>query len=229
MCLLDIPSNTKVWKRRPETSIPKGSGKGRPFLKERVKPGQPKPKTVSELAKDRSLLWKKVIISEGAKGPIRAEVARLRVVEAYGNFPGEELWVFFRRSLADGQIKYAFSNAPVDIPFQEMSRVSGLRWPIEQCFQEGKGEIGMDHYEHRSWDAWHRHMTFVFIAQLFLLRIRHRFKKKSGLDAAAGGAAHEGDPAGADVRQGVRDGHPALLSEKKLDCLSLTSEGKTEG
>lgn len=229
LCLLDIPSNTKVWKQRPETSIPKGSGKGRPFLKERIKPGQPKPMTVSELAKDRSLIWKKVIISEGAKGPIRAEVARVRVVEAYGNFPGEELWVFFRRSLADGQIKYAFSNAPKDIALQDMIRVSGLRWPIEQCFQEGKGEIGMDHYEHRSWDAWHRHMTFVFIAQLFLLRIRHRFKKKSSLDAAAGGADHEGDPAGADVRQGLRDGHPALLSEKELGCVSLTSEGKTRG
>lgn len=227
--LLDIPSNTRVWKERPETYIPRNSGKGRRFQKERVKPGQSKPREVSELAKDRSLIWKKVIISEGAKGPIRAEVARLRVVEAYGNFPGQELWVFFRRSLADGQIKYAFSNAPADIPFQEMIRVSGLRWPIEQCFQEGKSEIGMDHYEHRSWDAWHRHMTFVFIAQLFLLRIRHRFKKKSGLDVAAGGAAHEGGPADAVVQQEIRPGHCAVLPEEKLDRLSLTSEGKTGG
>ena len=178
LCLLDIPCNTRVWTKRPETYVPEGFGKGRPFQKERVKPGQPKPKKVSELAKDSSLLWKRVTISQGAKGPIEAEVARLRVVEAYGNFPGEELWVFFRRSLADGQVKYAFSNAPVDTPLKEMVRVSGLRWPIEQCFQEGKGEIGMDHYEHRSWDAWHRHMTFVFIAQLFLLRMRHHFKKK---------------------------------------------------
>jgi len=191
LCLLDIPCDTRVWTKRPETYLPRGSGKGRPFQKERVKPGQPKPLEVRKLAQDRSLLWKRVTISEGAKGPIEAEVARWRVVEAYGNFPGEELWVFFRRSLADGQIKYAFSNAPVDVPLQEMVRVSGLRWPIEQCFQEGKGEIGMDHYEHRSWDAWHRHMTFVFIAQLFLLRMRHHFKKKSGLDAAASGAAHE--------------------------------------
>ena len=78
------------------------------------------------------------------------------------------------------------------MPLQEMVRVSGLRWPIEQCFQEGKSEIGMDHYEHRSWDAWHRHMTFVFIAQLFLLRMRHHFKKKSSLDVAPGGAPDEG-------------------------------------
>jgi SRSO17 transposase len=191
LCLLDIPSNTPVWEQHPATYIPKGCGKGRPFRNERVKPGQPKPRTVSDLAKDASLAWKIVTINEGAKGPIRAEVARLRVVEAYGNFPGEALWLFFRRSLAEGQVKYAFSNAPVDTPLQEMVRVSGLRWPIEQCFQEGKSEIGMDHYEHRSWDAWHRHMTFVFIAQLFLLRMRHHFKKKSSLDIAAGGAPDE--------------------------------------
>ena len=193
LCLLDIPCDTRVWTKRPETYVPKSSGKGRPFTQERVKPGQPKSKTVSKLAEDPSLIWQKVTIGQGAKGPIQAEVARWRVVEAYGNFPGEELWVFFRRSLADGQIKYAFSNAPQDIPFQEMIRVSGLRWPIEQCFQEGKGEIGMDHYEHRSWDAWHRHMTFVFIAQLFLLRMRHHLKKKSSLDAAAGGVPDEGN------------------------------------
>jgi len=62
-----------------------------------------------------------------------------------------------------------------------MIRVSSLRWPIEQCFQEGKSEIGMDHYEHRSWPAWHRHMTFVFLAQLFLLKIRHILKKTPAL------------------------------------------------
>jgi len=70
------------------------------------------------------------------------------------------------------------SNASVDTPIDEMTRVCILRWPIEQCFKEGKNKIGMGDYEHRSWEAWNRHMTFVFIAQLFLLRIRHKFKKK---------------------------------------------------
>jgi len=228
LCLLDIPSNTRVWKKRPETHLPPGSGKGRPFQKERVKPGQPKPKTVADLAKDPSLEWKTVTIAEGAQGPIRAEVARRRVVEAYGNFPGEDLWVFFRRSLADGQIKYAFSNAPQDTPLQEMVRVSGLRWPIEQCFQEGKGEIGMDHYEHRSWDAWHRHMTFVFIAQLFLLRMRHHLKKKSGADLATGGARDEGHSSAENVQRGVRPGDPGVLPEAELRGVSLTPESETE-
>ena len=52
---------------------------------------------------------------------------------------------------------------------EEMCHVCTMRWPIEQCFREGKNELVMDHYEHRRWEAWHRHMTFVFLAQLFLL------------------------------------------------------------
>jgi SRSO17 transposase len=60
-----------------------------------------------------------------------------------------------------------------------------MRWPIEQCFKEGKDQLGMDKYEHRSWPAWHRHMLYVFLAQHFLLRLRLRFKKNSLSDAAA--------------------------------------------
>ena len=176
--LLDIPSDTRVWTERPEVVIPQPSAKGGRPKKTRLKKGEPAAIPVATLAKDPSLRWKIGIVAEGAQGPIRAEFARLRVVESRDGLPGKDLWVLFRRSLADGQVKYAFSNAPEDIALQEMIRVSGLRWPIEQCFQEGKGALGMGHYEHRSWDAWHRHMTFVFVAQLFLLRVRHLFKKK---------------------------------------------------
>ena len=176
--LLDIPCSTWVWTERPDTHIPRYSGMGPPPKNLRLKKGQPPPRRVDAIAQDPSVRWQRLTLAEGAKGPIQAEVARLRVVERRDDLPGQELWLFLRRSLADGQIKYAFSNAPADIPFQEMIRVSTLRWPIEQCFQEGKSEIGMDHYEHRSWPAWHRHMTFVFVAQLFLLRMRHVFKKK---------------------------------------------------
>ena len=213
--LLDVPCNTGVWKKRPQTHSPL-SKTGRPLKKACLKRGEPEAIPASALAKDSSLKWKTVDVAEGAKGMIRAQIARLRIVISCGGLPGEDLWLFLRKSLADGQIKYALSNAPEDIPLQEMIRVSTLRWPIEQCFQEGKSEIGMDHYEHRSWDAWHRHMTFVFVAQLFLLRIRHRFKKKSGVDIAADGSTDESRPSLADVSQEIRSGDSAVLSETKL-------------
>jgi SRSO17 transposase len=80
--------------------------------------------------------------------------------------------------MADGQIKYALSDAPEDIPLSEMCQASTMRWPIEQCFQDGKSQLEMDQYEHRSWPAWHRHMTYVFLAMHFLLRLRIEYKKK---------------------------------------------------
>jgi SRSO17 transposase len=117
-------------------------------------------------------------LAEGAKGPVMADVARVRVTESRQSLPIREVWLFIRRSLDEKEYKYFLSNAPVDCDINEMCHVCTMRWPIEQCFQEGKSELGMDHYEHRSWIAWHRHMTFVFIAQLFLLLVRKKFKKK---------------------------------------------------
>ena len=201
--LLDIPSDTRVWKKRPEIVVPPPFKNGR-LKKARLKKGEPAAILVSALAQDCSLSWQTVTVAQGSQGPIRAKAARIRVVASCDGLPGKDLWLFLRKSLHDGQIKYAFSNAPQDLPLKEMIRVSALRWPIEQCFQEGKSEIGMDHYEHRSWDAWHRHMTFVFLGQLFLLRIRHRLKKKPGPDAAAGGAYHQGDLPDARVQQELR-------------------------
>jgi SRSO17 transposase len=78
---------------------------------------------------------------------------------------------------ADEQVKYAISNAPKDTSMAELIKASTMRRPIEQCFKEGKDQVGMDYYEHRSWPAWHRHMTFVFLALHFLLRMRLHFKK----------------------------------------------------
>jgi SRSO17 transposase len=64
-----------------------------------------------------------------------------------------------------------------------------MRWPIEQCFEDGKKYLGMDHYEHRSWQSWNRHMLYVFLALLFLLRVRLKFKKNSDSDPASGSEA----------------------------------------
>ena len=61
-----------------------------------------------------------------------------------------------------------------------------MRWPIEQCFEEGKSHLGMGDYEHRSWPAWHRHMMYVFLALHFLLRLRLNNKKNSCVNVTSG-------------------------------------------
>jgi SRSO17 transposase len=173
-----IKSDTQVFTKKPKIGLPPYKGRGRRPSISQILPGQPNPRKVSEIAKSSRLSWKLVVVAEGAKGPIIAEVARIRVYLSRDGLPvGEKQWLFLRKN-SDGVIKYAISNAPKDISMSEMVKASTMRWPIEQCFQEGKSQVGMDCYEHRSWPAWHRHMIFVFLALHFLLRMRLRFKKK---------------------------------------------------
>lgn len=133
---------------------------------------------VEQLVQSKGLLnWQNLRVGEGEKGPLVAGFARVRVYLNAQRTPQSERWLVLRND-ANCKIKYALSNAPQDIPFQELVRVSAARWPIERCFQEEKSHLGLDHYEHRTWPAWHRHTRLVSLAQLFLLRLGQRYKKK---------------------------------------------------
>ena len=171
-----IKSNTKIFFRKPEVGVPPYRGHGPRPTEPRVLQG--KAYDVSDAA-HLMTRWTKVVLAEGAKGPIVAHVAAQRVIPCLNGLPhGRGVWLFMRR-MENGEIKYAFSNAPSATPFAELCRAAMMRWPIEQCFQDGKSEVGMGQYEHRSWPAWHRHMIFVFLALHFLLRLRIQFKKKA--------------------------------------------------
>lgn len=164
--LAEIAKNRKVWMKSEESR----DRKERPSV------------SVSDIGKDENLAWKLTKLAEGAKGPIVGFTSRVRV---YADDPGKaenERWLFLRKEPTTEEITYYFSNASLDTSLEEMTRVCTLRWPIEQSFQEGKSELGMADYEHRSWTAWHRHMTFVFLAQLFLLRIQDVFKKNDSFN-----------------------------------------------
>ena len=144
--------------------------------------------TVEDLMLEKGLLsWETIRVCEGQKGPIVAGFARLRVYVSAQRTPESERWLLLRND-PNQKIKYALSNAPETCQMIELVRVSGARWPIERCFQEDKGELGLDHYEHRSWTAWHRHMRLTFLAQLFLVRLRLRLKKNLRPDLAASAA-----------------------------------------
>ena len=142
-----------------------------------------KPVSVREIAEDSSVPWESVVLAEGAKGPILAERKYMRCYSCRkdGNRsyvkPGPEIWLYLRK-YADGEVKYFVSNAPGGLAVQELDRAATLRWPIEQCFEECKSNLGMGHYECRSYQGWKRHMLFVMIAHLFTIYIREIFKKK---------------------------------------------------
>jgi SRSO17 transposase len=106
--------------------------------------------------------------------------AFLRLTESRANLPGPEVWLIIRRNLDHPSvIKFYFSNVPVETSLIESVRVSGMRWPIKVIFEEDKGEIGLDHYETRSWLGWHHHMLLVALSHHFLVRLRVRFHEKS--------------------------------------------------
>jgi SRSO17 transposase len=174
----DIKLDSKVFLEKPEVGIPPYSGRGKRPTKPRVLSND-RPISVSKLEKSDNLKWRYVNLGEGSKGPLLAQVACIRVFPSRDGLPqNEPVWLIIRKR-TDGQIRYAFSNAPETTSFEELCRASCLRWSIERCFQEGKMHLGMDHYEHRSWPAWHRHMIYVMLAQHFLFRVRKRLKKKA--------------------------------------------------
>jgi len=178
----DLISSMRVFTTDAKTITQKYSGKGRhPFkMKASVEPV-----TVSSIMADHNIPWTTAVLGEGAKGPIVSEVKCVRVLEYRDGLPGRENWLYIRK-LIDGSCKYSLTNAPGDTPIDVLNRISLLRWPIEQCFKECKSDLGMDHYEIRSYPGWHRHMLFVFLAQLFLLEVRLMFKKNTNFNASDG-------------------------------------------
>ena len=90
--------------------------------------------------------------------------------------PGPEVWLVLRRHVKSGELKTYLSNAPPDTPLATLVQLSGMRWPIETCFQEGKQYLGLGDYQGRSWRGWHHHMTLCILAHFFLIRLKLRLK-----------------------------------------------------
>jgi len=176
-----IKDNTLIWCARPKVHVPQWSGRGRHPTRLRLSDTRKNPIPVKQLVKKiQKQDWVRAIIKEGSKGPIVCDFAFLRVTESRGGLPAAELWLIFRRNLDDPtEIKYFFSNAPISTPLSEFVRISGMRWPIETIFEEAKGEVGMDHYEMRSWVGWHHHMLLVCLAHHFLVRLRIHFQEQA--------------------------------------------------
>lgn len=86
-----------------------------------------------------------------------------------------------RRSLDDGELAFYHCYNPHHKGFGELVRVAGARWPIEECFETGKGEVGLADYQVRLYHAWYRHITLAMYAHTFLTIIRHRRKAKKGI------------------------------------------------
>ncbi len=111
--------------------------------------------------------WLRLSCGEGSKGPREYEWAR--VCFNCPHAPEWERWLLVRRSLTDKtDMAYYVAFALSGTTLEEMVSVAGTRWTIETSFETAKGEVGLDHYEVRSWSGWYRHITLALLAHAFL-------------------------------------------------------------
>lgn len=147
--VLTISSNLRVWQGRKNYLLP-------------------------ELAKHLSAdSWVTLSVGDGAKGPRRSTKWARFLAEPGPE--GFEHWFLMRRSLDDSrETSYYRVFGASHTSLEEMVRAAGTRWAIEECFEQAKGEVGLDQYEVRSWSGWYRHVTLSMLALSFLAGLRER-------------------------------------------------------
>lgn len=123
--------------------------------------------------------WNLFHIKNTDKGPVVWEVRVTRFVAREQGQPGQECWLIVARNVLDGEVKYFLSNAPVDTPIEVLLHVGFNRWHIERVFEDGKGEIGMDHFEVRRYRSIMRHLVLSMVSFLFLMKETQRLQKKT--------------------------------------------------
>jgi SRSO17 transposase len=183
----EVPHPTRGWAERPATHIPPWRGRGRRPQRERLVEGAPEARTVLEMAGALPAeAWRRQTIKEGSQGPMVADFAAIRVVAVRDTLPGPDVWLVLRRHIETGELKTYLCNAPVDTALEKLVHMSGMRWPIETCFEDSKQLLGMGDYEVRSWTGWHHHMTLVILAHFFVVRMSLRLKKSPSSDVTPG-------------------------------------------
>jgi SRSO17 transposase len=141
----------------------------------------PPPVSVGELAarlKRRKVTWR-----EWTKGEMSARFAWVRVWPGHdwrqgGYANAEAIWLLVEEQ-ADGTIKYALSNLPADTSCRKAVRLWKSRWPVEQGYQLLKEELGLDHFEGRTWRGLHHHALMTLICFAFLQNERLRENKSA--------------------------------------------------
>jgi len=125
--------------------------------------------------------WRCRSAGKGAKGDRYYDWTRTRIHGV--NSPEATYWLLARRSLSDPtDIAYYLTHAPAKTSLTELARIAGTRWAIEETFQTGKGETGLDHYQVRQYTGWYRHITLSMAAHAFLTVTRS--KKGTKISAA---------------------------------------------
>ena len=164
--------------------VPKHTGSGRPPTRPRnVRAGAKSP-SVKEWALDHAKDFRKVTWRQGSKGKMAGRFAAWRVRPAHKFSSGKEpltpCWLLVEWPNDAAQpAKYFFSNLPPNAGLKQLVATAKSRWWIEHSYRELKDELGLDHFEGRSWRGWNHHVALVLMAYAFLQDLRRRRVKKS--------------------------------------------------
>ena len=133
----------------------------------------------SLLAEVPAKAWRRSSCGAGSKGPRLCDWAWTRIncpePQAYAR------WLLMRRSVSDPtEVAYFACGGPPETELEELIRIAGTRWAVEECFELAKGDCGLDEYEVRSWTGWHRHATLSLFALAVVAVIRSRLPEPAG-------------------------------------------------
>jgi SRSO17 transposase len=195
----EVPVDFRVWtqppamRRRPDPR----PRMGRPKTVPRLKANAPPPVEVRHVAAYSPIFrrqdWETYRVKDGHKGPMVWRVKHLRIwfADEHGLPTGPFHLIVAYNVLDPDTIKYFISNAPEDTPVETLLLVAFSRWKIERMFEDGKGELGMDHFEVRQFRSIHRHLILSCVSYLFLAEFHQAHRgEKPGPDGGPGADGH---------------------------------------
>lgn len=175
-----IGPEQKVYSVAARTRVPRAPGVGRPST--RGAPTHARRSVKETIARLGEKAWRRVSWRNGTKGPLAAEfiAVRIRVADPETrdrvHLPGDEAWLVAERR-SGGETKYYFTNHPNRTSLKSLASAIKARWSCEQAHQQLKEELGLDHFEGRSWHGLHHHAVLTMVAFAFLQHQRVAAKK----------------------------------------------------
>jgi hypothetical protein len=182
--IMDVPCNTLVRVRQSAAAAANRRGKGKG---KRGGPRRPPWLRVDAwTAQQPAAQWQRIEVRPGEKGPLVVEVLHASVET---KSKSQERLTVIRTVESQPKTHYTLSNAAAGVSVEEIAWAHDDRHRVEDMFALGNGEVGLDHYEVRSWVGWHHHMTLSMLALWFLVQERQRVGEKNSGHHRASSAA----------------------------------------
>lgn len=181
----EVPRHFAGWLRKPELLQKEHHARpnmGRPRKFPRLKAKSPRVSSVANLASYSPAMhrqaWERFHVKDTDKGPVVWEAKAAPFYLKRDELPTWPHLLIVARHVLTGEVKYFVSNAPAGTPLEVLLRVAFTRWHVERCFQDEKGQLGLDHFEVRNYRSLRRHLILSSVSHLFLAKMREHWREK---------------------------------------------------